>query len=157
MAAIRRLLMTALLAGWAGIAAAHAFPERSEPRVGAVLRSVPAEVRIWFDSKLEPGFSRLAVTTEGGAPADRGDSRVDPGDRQLLRASLLPLTPGRYRVSWSVLAVDGHRTAGDYKKSPTHRACADSVRLHAATDGPARPKHRACHALHRGRLCPPLI
>ena len=96
MAAIRRLLMTALLAGWAGIAAAHAFPERSEPRVGAVIRSAPAEVRIWFDGTLEPAFSRVSVTAASGDRADRGDSRVDPSDRRLLRVSLLPLGPGRY-------------------------------------------------------------
>jgi methionine-rich copper-binding protein CopC len=114
MVATTRLLVTVLLAGWAGTVAAHAFPERSEPRVGAVIRSAPAEIRIWFDSTLEPAFSRLSVTAGSGDRADRGDSRVDPSDRRLLRVSLLPLAAGRYRVNWSVLAVDGHRTAGDY-------------------------------------------
>jgi copper resistance protein C len=28
---------------------------------------------------------------------------------------LPPLVPGVYTVTWSVLAVDGHRTQGDYR------------------------------------------
>jgi methionine-rich copper-binding protein CopC len=104
----------ALLVLAAGGAAAHAFPERAEPRVGSVISSAPAEVRIWFDGALEPAFSRLSVSRGASERVDRGDSRVDPADRRLLRVSLLPLTPGSYTVTWSVLAVDGHRTQGDY-------------------------------------------
>ncbi len=103
-----------LLAFGVGWAAAHAFPERAEPRVGAVIRTAPAEVRIWFDGDLEPAFSRIGVTDGSGQRVDRGDSRVDPQNRRLLRVSLPPLAPGVYKVGWSVLAVDGHRTRGDY-------------------------------------------
>jgi methionine-rich copper-binding protein CopC len=112
--AVRLLGAAALLAASVGGAAGHAFPERAEPRVGSVIRSAPGEVRIWFDGALEPAFSRLSVSRRGGERVDRGDSRVDPQDRRLLRVSLLPLAPGRYTVTWSVLAVDGHRTQGDY-------------------------------------------
>jgi methionine-rich copper-binding protein CopC len=111
---VRLLAAAALLVASAGGAAAHAFPERAEPRVGATIRSAPAEVRIWFDGNLEPAFSRVSVARSVGERVDRGDSRVDAADRRLLRVSLLPLVPGLYRVSWSVLAVDGHRTQGDY-------------------------------------------
>jgi methionine-rich copper-binding protein CopC len=31
-----------------------------------------------------------------------------------LQVGLPPLGPGVYKVRWSVLAVDGHRTQGDY-------------------------------------------
>ena len=92
----------------------HAFPDRSEPRVGAVLRTAPAQVRIWFDGDLEPAFSRIAVTDAGGQRVDRGDAQVDRENRRLLQVSLPALTPGVYRVTWGVLAVDGHRTQGDY-------------------------------------------
>jgi methionine-rich copper-binding protein CopC len=33
---------------------------------------------------------------------------------KLLEASLPPLPPGTYRVVWSVVSKDGHRTQGDY-------------------------------------------
>lgn len=93
---------------------AHAFPERSEPRVGAVVHSPPAQVRIWFDGDLESAFSRIAVTDASGKPVDRGDSHVASQNRRVLQVSLPPLAAGRYTVRWSVLAVDGHRTEGDY-------------------------------------------
>ena len=95
-------------------AAAHAFPERSEPRVGAVIRTAPARVQIWFDGSLEPAFSTLVVTDAAGRRVDRGDGHVDPQNRRVLEAGLPALAPGTYRVTWRVLAVDGHRTEGGY-------------------------------------------
>lgn len=111
---VRVFVVSAVLAAWVGGAAAHAFPDRAEPRVGAVVRSAPAEVRIWFDGDLEPAFSRVGVASGVGERVDPGDARVDAQNRRLLRVSLPPLGPGTYRVTWSVLAVDGHRTQGDY-------------------------------------------
>jgi methionine-rich copper-binding protein CopC len=84
-----------------GTVGAHAFPERSEPRVGAVVRTAPTRVQIWFDG-------------DRGARVDRGDSQVDPQNRRVLRVNLPSIPPGTYKVSWGVLAVDGHRTEGDY-------------------------------------------
>ena len=92
----------------------HAFPERAEPRVGAVVRTAPAQVRIWFDGDLEPAFSRVSVTSARGQQVDAGDAQVDAQNRRLLRVGLPALAPGRYTVKWSVLSVDGHRTQGDY-------------------------------------------
>ena len=114
MTAARRLL-TVVLALWSCWAWAHAFADRFEPRPRAVLRAAPAEVRIWFNGDLEPAFSTVAVTGPADQRVDRGDARVDPENRRLLRASLRPLVPGIYRVTWRVLAVDGHRTQGSYR------------------------------------------
>jgi copper resistance protein C len=99
---------------YAGDTWAHAFPERSEPRVGTTVRTAPTRVQIWFDGDLEPAFSRLTVTDGRGARVDRGDSQVDPQNRRVLRVDLPMIPPGTYKVRWSVLAVDGHRTEGDY-------------------------------------------
>jgi methionine-rich copper-binding protein CopC len=82
--------------------------------VGAVIHIAPTQVRIWFDGELEPAFSRLTVTGRDGKAVDLGDGRVDPQGRRLLRVTLPVLSPGTYRVRWSVVAVDGHRTEGDY-------------------------------------------
>ena len=96
-------------------AGAHAFPERSEPRVGAVVRAAPTEVRVWFDGNIEPSFSKLTVADAAGRRVDRDDAHVDPRNQRLLQVGLPPLQPGVYTVTWSVLAVDGHRTQGDFK------------------------------------------
>lgn len=106
--------VAALLLLVGGEAGAHSFPERAEPRVGAVVHVPPGQVRIWFDGDLEPAFSRVTVTRSDGQAVDLGDARVDPQSHRLLRVGLPALPPGTYRVRWSVVSVDGHRTQGDY-------------------------------------------
>jgi len=102
-------LLVAPSSGWA-----HAFPDHSEPRVGHALDASPPAVRIWFDGAIEPVFSTIRVESADQQRVDKGDARVDPTDPTLLQVSLPPLPPGRYRVLWSVIARDGHRTEGDF-------------------------------------------
>jgi methionine-rich copper-binding protein CopC len=109
---VRTLLVLALasvpLPVWA-----HAFPDHSEPRVGHTV-DPPRSVRVWFDGELEPVFSTIRVEDGDKRRVDRGDPRVDPGDRTLLEVSVPVLPPGRYEVFWSVVARDGHRTEGSF-------------------------------------------
>ena len=110
----RRILLLAIVLGAPASGWAHAFPDHSEPRVGHTLDESPSSVRIWFDGDIEPRFSQVRVASANGQPVDRGDSQVDSQNRRLLHVGLVPLVPGKYRVTWSVLSVDGHRTDGDY-------------------------------------------
>ena len=105
-------LAAALLA--AGPAWSHAFPDHSEPRVGHTVDSPPAAVRIWFDGAVEPVFSTLRVEDDDKRRVDKGDARVNPSDNTVLEVSLPSLASGRYRVFWSVVARDGHRTEGNF-------------------------------------------
>ena len=107
------LLPAALLFGVAG-ARAHAVFDRAEPRVGSTVRTAPADVKLWFTERLEPAFSRVQVVNEAGERVDRADGAVDPSDPRLLRTTLVPLAPGRYRVLWRVVSVDSHVTEGDF-------------------------------------------
>ncbi len=95
-------------------AQAHVFPVHSEPKVGQVVNTSPFLVRIWFDGKLEPAFSTIEVHDLKGARVDKGDGRVGPEDRTLLKISLPSLPSGIYRVFWSVVSQDGHLTEGDF-------------------------------------------
>ena len=96
-------------------AEAHAFPDHAEPRVGHTVDAAPAQVRIWFDGQIEPVFSTIRVENAGGQRVDKGDGGVNASDKTLLETSLKPgLGSGKYRVFWSVIARDGHRTEGDY-------------------------------------------
>jgi methionine-rich copper-binding protein CopC len=99
---------------WTGDSFAHVFPDHSDPRVGSVIASAPAWVRIWFDGSLEPAFCKIAVQDSSGKKVDKGDGRVNPADATLLEAGLPHLTPGTYRVIWNAVARDGHRTTGDF-------------------------------------------
>ena len=92
----------------------HAFPDHSEPRVGWTVHTPPSRVRIWFDGAIEPIFSTITVLNAEKQRVDNGDGRVDPSDNTILEVNLPLLPPGRYRVYWSVVARDGHRTEGDF-------------------------------------------
>jgi copper resistance protein C len=91
----------------------HAFPDHSEPRVGHSV-DAPRAVRIWFDGAIEPIFSTIRVEDGNKQRVDRGDGHVDSKDNTVLEVSLPALPPGRYKVFWSVVARDGHRTEGSF-------------------------------------------
>lgn len=115
---IARTFVWAWLCVHTGIATtlawAHAFPERSQPRVGSTVDASPAEVRIWFDGLLEPLFSTIQVLDEQDKRVDTENGGVDARDRHQLAVGLALLAPGRYTVRWDVVAVDGHRTEGRF-------------------------------------------
>jgi copper resistance protein C len=92
----------------------HAFPDHSDPRAGSTLSAPPVSVFIWFDSYIEPVFSRLTVQDASGKQVDLGNSRVDSSNSVLLEVGLPALSAGTYRVIWNVVARDGHRTTGDF-------------------------------------------
>lgn len=94
---------------------AHAFPDRSRPRVGATVKDAPHHVRIWYDAGLEALFCSLIVKSAAGRVVSIGRGHVVPGSHdRLLETTVKPLAPGKYRVYWSVIALDGHHTDGHY-------------------------------------------
>jgi methionine-rich copper-binding protein CopC len=108
------ILSLVFLCSLPGVSWAHAFPDHSDPKVGAAVTASPAQVRIWFDSDLEPAFSTIMVHNASNETVDKRDGRVDPSKPTLLQVSLPKLPPGIYRVMWNVVARDGHRTLGDF-------------------------------------------
>jgi copper resistance protein C len=113
---VNPMLLGALVAALAGstTAAAHAFLDRAEPRVGSTVKVAPAEVRLRFTERLEAAYSTVQVVAESGQRVDRGDARVDEADPTVLRVSIAATGPGRYKVTWRVLSVDTHVTNGDF-------------------------------------------
>jgi methionine-rich copper-binding protein CopC len=94
-----------------GEAAAHAFLDHAEPRVGNKVASAPREVTLWFTQKLEPSFSTITVTDAAGQRVDTGKTRVSGTQ---MSVSLRPGGTGTYHVNWRVLSVDTHRTDGSF-------------------------------------------
>jgi methionine-rich copper-binding protein CopC len=93
---------------------AHAFPLRSDPRVGWTVAAPPPKVTIWFDGELEPAFSTITVYNSAKQQVDKGNSRVNGPDASVLEVDLTPLAPGTYHVYWKALAKDTHVTQGDF-------------------------------------------
>ena len=109
------LLAVVMLLLSATFASAHALPDRSEPRVGSTVDKSPKEVRIYFNQDLESAFSRIQVFDSSGKEVDKKDSHVDPGNKRLLIVSVPELAAGKYKVHWSVVSIDTHRTQNDFK------------------------------------------
>ena len=106
---------------WGAVGAgAHAFLDHADPPVGSTVRTLPAEVRLWFTQNLEPAFSGAQVINQAGQRVDKGDTHVDPSTPNLLRISVFPLAPGTYKVIWRVLSVDTHVTQGDFTFRVAH-------------------------------------
>lgn len=95
-------------------AAAHAFLDHADPRVGSTVTQAPGSIRLWFTEALEPAFSRVHVLDASGKAVDANDAHVDASDPTLLTVTLPALAPGTYRVQWRVVSVDTHVTEGDY-------------------------------------------
>lgn len=96
-------------------ASAHAFPNNSSPHVGATLDAAPSQAKVWFDGEVEPVFSTLVVKNAVGEAVSAGNGEVDAKNHALLETALPKALPsGAYTVYWSVVAHDGHRTAGHF-------------------------------------------
>ena len=104
---------TSLLALSPRWAYAHAFPAAEQPMVGATVDATPANVEIRFDNPIEAMFGHLQVFNGTGADVTSGPPTVSK-DGLTLSVQLKPLAPGDYKVKWSVVAEDSHRTEGSY-------------------------------------------
>ncbi|HEX2365967.1 MAG TPA: copper resistance CopC family protein [Bradyrhizobium sp.] len=94
-----------------GEAAAHAFLDHAEPRVGNKVASAPREVTLWFTQKLEAAFSTVTVTNASGQRIDTGKARVSGNQ---MSVSLRSGGTGTYHVTWHVLSVDTHTSDGNF-------------------------------------------
>jgi len=95
------------------LALAHALPKLQQPGPGATV-SAPHEVSIEFGEALEPTFSSMLVTDAHGTQVNTAKSTVDSSDRKHMSVALGTLAPGVYKVQWTAVAADGHRTQGHY-------------------------------------------
>jgi methionine-rich copper-binding protein CopC len=93
------------------VAAAHAFLDHAEPRVGNTVRPAPRELTLWFTQNLEPAFSTVTVTDASGQRVDAGKPSISGS---VVRVPLRSIGAGTYRVTWRVLSVDTHTTEGSF-------------------------------------------
>lgn len=110
---MRLIFATAFLATFGASAFAHSYLERAEPAAGSTVSPPPAFIRMIFGSPLETGFAKIRVQRDG----DDIEALPEPNlasDGRMLTVSLPNPIPGAYKVFWSVVAKDGHRTAGDF-------------------------------------------
>jgi copper resistance protein C len=93
---------------------AHAYLVKSSPVRHSRLSSAPTRVVLWFNERLEPQFSHLAVWNVEGQQMDAGDVQVGPEDSKKLSVGIPTLSAGTYTVKYRVLSVDGHIVEAEF-------------------------------------------
>lgn len=102
------------LAGAASSSAfAHAKLQSSDPQAGSTLASAPKQVRLKFNEALEPAFSKITLVGAGNKEIAVTAVAVDKADPSVMTAQLPPLAAGAYRIRWSAMTHDSHKTKGE--------------------------------------------
>ena len=94
-----------------GVVSAHAMLEKAQPAAGSVVHGSPSTLRLEFSEPLEPAFSAVTVTDNGGQSVASGAAAIA---QSTMSVPLKSLRAGQYRVSWHAVSVDKHRTEGSY-------------------------------------------
>jgi methionine-rich copper-binding protein CopC len=94
-------------------ALAHSALVRARPAAGSRVPKSPPRVELWFTEEIESAFSSVAVFDAGGHEVDNRDAAVRT-DKKILAVSIPPLSPGRYKAAWHVVAVDTHKAEGSF-------------------------------------------
>ena len=116
----RRLLRGMLFVAGAGClpgvrtAFAHAALVRSDPSRRAVLAQQPAQIRLWFNEKIEREYSSVSVVDAAGRTISTEQAQASPDDPKVLVLALPSLSAGRYSVRYRINSVDGHVVEGSY-------------------------------------------
>jgi copper resistance protein C len=104
-------LIVASLALAPATARGHAIIIVATPAFEAVLSGPTLPVMLRFNSRIDQQRSRLILI--GPDSAARPVPLVASANPDTLAAKIEDLVPGRYRLRWQVLAIDGHITRGD--------------------------------------------
>jgi len=86
----------------------HASLIKSVPARRAQIFKSPAQIQLWFSERLETRFSALRVIDSSGKRVDLGNVEVSTDDPKRISVGVNPLAPGRYKIRFRVLSVDGH-------------------------------------------------
>jgi methionine-rich copper-binding protein CopC len=100
----------------AGAAEAHAHLVTASPAAGAK-GPAPSQIKLTFSEGLVGKFSKLALTDAAGHKAPLGPAAVD--GKQMSAAVSGKLAPGAYKVSWTAVSADTHRTSGGFSFTVT--------------------------------------
>ncbi len=92
---------------------AHAFLDKAAPAAGSEVAGSPPVLTLTYTEPVEPLFSTVRVTDQGGTPMEQGKPSARDGGRTLV-VGLKPMRPGAYTVEWHVTSVDTHKTEGHF-------------------------------------------
>jgi methionine-rich copper-binding protein CopC len=109
-----RIVLVICLLAIPAPAMAHAHLVKAIPAANETVRTSPAAIDLDFTEALEPAFSSVTVTDEKGASVNATPSIAQGAH---MHVALKNLAPGKYHVHWISVAIDTHRTSGDFEFS----------------------------------------
>jgi methionine-rich copper-binding protein CopC len=107
------LFALTLLVVAAPAAFAHTHPVMMMPTADETVSS-PEMVMMHFSEAVEPKFSQITVSDASGHVVNK-EASVVSSDAKMISVALPKLAAGVYTVNWVAVAVDSHRSQGDYK------------------------------------------
>ena len=102
------------IAGPAGSALAHSYPQTTDPSANARLDVQPTHIGINYDGRITASGSSMVLLDSTDTPVP---AAADPptGDKQASIHPMTDLAPGPYTVNWTSLSADdGHTAEGFY-------------------------------------------
>lgn len=109
---IAALALLALAAGSASLAHAHAKLEASEPKAAAVLEQAPKQIRLQFNSEVEPAFTKIKLVDASQAEVALPKPEPEAGNPKAFHCAVPALKAGDYQIQWSAVTRDGHKVKG---------------------------------------------
>ena len=91
----------------------HATLLKSSPAQNDTLRAAPKTISLWFSERVELSLATVKLTDEKGAAIALAAPTLADDEKAPLVVAI-PKAPaaGKYRISWSVAAKDGHASKG---------------------------------------------
>lgn len=114
---LKRLFVAAACAASTAVALpaqAHAKLQSSDPAAGSTVASAPKQLRLTFNEALEPAFSKIVLSDAKQTEIKLPQAAIDQGDASVLIVALPPLASGAYRVQWTAMSHDSHKTKGEF-------------------------------------------
>src|SRR4051794_8889497 len=93
---------------------AHARLVRSEPAANAAVTTAPVRISLWFSERPEPKFTKVQLLDSTGAAIVLGPPVLDAKAMEITLDVPPNLPSGKYTVSWSTAAADGHASNGRF-------------------------------------------
>lgn len=102
---------TAVLVVFVGVAWAHAILVASSPAANSTVNGPKIDVVLKFNVRIDATRSVVRLVSDDGS--GRSLALLPGSSSNVIQTSASDVRPGKYKLSWQVLASDGHITRGE--------------------------------------------
>jgi methionine-rich copper-binding protein CopC len=105
------LLTLAIVLTCSQLLFAHAILMESTPKQNSTVKGPDVDITLRYNVRIDGGRSRVELVAADGTKSDlKLDKQAKP---DILQCKASALKPGAYKLTWHVLASDGHMSKGE--------------------------------------------